>query len=463
MRYLPSSRLRSSLENLHGVFSRTSSIILATMLLISGCLGLVAAQSSTAFASTSSCVPAGSTGLTAKVVATVNETISAQTIDASGCDIGIYIGQGVTGVSINGDTVAGANDHGIFVQDSSGITISDTTVQGNGVARTPGIGDDKALMLVGTSNSTITGNTVTGNIADGGIGVYDDGPVDLGAPNPGTLSPTQNITISNNTVSGNFGGCGIVVSSGSANVPAAGASNISVTNNIISGSPGQFGQHGPVVGGIIIAGRKMNAITVENNIITGSAQPGIVVHSNAPGDLVNAVTITGNTLAGNDWLAINGPSVPAAIVLAATQIPPPNSPQITNTTISGNKISGGFYGIWIAGATENDISGNSYSLVPGGTQIYNVPPPGSGYWLVGSDGGVFASGFAGFDGSMGGTPINAPVVGGAESPDQGGYWLVGSDGGVFTFGDAAFFGSMAGKSLNGKIVGGFTVNITSGA
>jgi hypothetical protein len=38
---------------------------------------------------------------------------------------------------------------------------------------------------------------------------------------------------------------------------------------------------------------------------------------------------------------------------------------------------------------------------------------GGGYWLIASDGGVFNYGDAGFFGSMGGTPLVEPVVGGA--------------------------------------------------
>ncbi len=415
--------------------------------------GLTMLVATPSFASPASCTSAGSTGLTTALVASANETISNQTINAAGCDVGIYIGPGVTGVTISGDTITGANDHGIFAQDTSNITVSGTTVQGNGVNRTPGIGDDKALMFVGTSNSVITGNTVMGNLADGGIGVYDDGPIDLGAPNPGTLSPANNVTISNNSVSDNYGGCAIVVSSGSANVPAAGVTNVTVSDNILSGAPGRFGPYGPVVGGIIVAGRKVSGITVQGNTITGQAQPAIVVHSNAPGDSVDGVTITGNTMSGNDWLAINGAPVPTAIVLGATQIPPPASPTITGTTIENNVITGDFYGIWIAGATGSTINGNSYSLSPAGSAVYNVPPPGRGYWMAGSDGGVFSFGDAGYFGSMAGKTLNGPVVGLASSPDQGGYWMAGSDGGVFSFGDAGYFGSMAGKTLNKPIVG----------
>ena len=36
---------------------------------------------------------------------------------------------------------------------------------------------------------------------------------------------------------------------------------------------------------------------------------------------------------------------------------------------------------------------------------------------------------------------------------QGGYWLVASDGGIFAFGDAAFYGSTGSLKLNKPIVG----------
>jgi hypothetical protein len=65
---------------------------------------------------------------------------------------------------------------------------------------------------------------------------------------------------------------------------------------------------------------------------------------------------------------------------------------------------------------------------------------GQGYWFVASDGGIFAFGDAGFHGSMGGSPLAAPIVGMATDNATGGYWLVGSDGGIFSF-DAPFYGS----------------------
>jgi hypothetical protein len=80
-------------------------------------------------------------------------------------------------------------------------------------------------------------------------------------------------------------------------------------------------------------------------------------------------------------------------------------------------------------------------------------PSGHGYWLVARDGGIFAFGDAGFFGSMGATPLNQPVVGIGSTPSGNGYWLAASDGGIFAFGDAGFFGSMGGTPLNQPVVG----------
>ncbi len=87
-----------------------------------------------------------------------------------------------------------------------------------------------------------------------------------------------------------------------------------------------------------------------------------------------------------------------------------------------------------------------------------------GYWLVGSDGGIFSFGDAYFYGSTGALTLQRPVVGITPTSDLEGYWLVASDGGVFTFGDAGFYGSIPGlgfspagsgaaKKLNAPIVG----------
>ena len=123
----------------------------------------------------------------------------------------------------------------------------------------------------------------------------------------------------------------------------------------------------------------------------------------------------------------------------------------------------GDLGYWLAQAGGGiGVEGNATDK---GMPYGNSPPEtvgvaaaaSGGYWVATSDGGVWAFG-APFFGSMGATPLNAPVVGIASTPDHGGYWLVASDGGVFAFGDAEVLrlgpgGSPAGQSLNQPVVG----------
>ncbi len=78
---------------------------------------------------------------------------------------------------------------------------------------------------------------------------------------------------------------------------------------------------------------------------------------------------------------------------------------------------------------------------------------GDGYWMVASDGGIFSFGDASFFGSTGAIKLNKPIVGMASTPSGQGYWLVASDGGIFTFGDASFFGSTGAMKLNQPING----------
>ena len=80
-------------------------------------------------------------------------------------------------------------------------------------------------------------------------------------------------------------------------------------------------------------------------------------------------------------------------------------------------------------------------------------PARNGYWLVASDGGIFAFGDARFFGSTGAIKLAQPIVGMAPSPSGNGYWLVASDGGIFAFGDARFAGSTGAIKLNRPIVG----------
>jgi hypothetical protein len=503
------------------------------------------------------CVPAGGTGLTAVTVAASGAMVTGP-IDATGCDLGVYIGPGTSGVTIQGAMISGANDHAVLADDATTLTISGNTINGNGINPTKGVAENKAIQLDGVTNSTVTRNTAGGNVADGAIGVADYGPVDPGAPKSAATAPvaSANVTVSNNTLTGNRGGCEMVIAGYNA---GGGASHITASGNHISdlSQIGKFGPHGPEIGQIVVAadapGVPMMANTITGNTIMGSGLPGVIVHANAPGDMIDGTTISNNVFQLNNWLNTAGPPQLTAIGLRAeAPVPPPATPSVTNTSITGNTISMEFYGIWSEGnVTGTTQSGNTISVVPGGTPVFNRPahgsggwvvgnsgtvyplgnspsygsaagaagvvgiaasndaggywvatsagavdkfgsaslprpgptsltdlhvtparpivgfaatpnPPaagpnststtGQGYWLVGSDGGVFNFGDANFYGSTGALRLAAPIVGIAPSPDGFGYWLVAADGGVFTYGDVAFHGSMGGKHLNQPIV-----------
>jgi hypothetical protein len=108
--------------------------------------------------------------------------------------------------------------------------------------------------------------------------------------------------------------------------------------------------------------------------------------------------------------------------------------------------------------------GANYLAASGSPQTFALGGAPRGYWLVGSDGGIFSFGTAAFHGSMGGMWLQRPVVGITPTITRGGYWLVASDGGIFSFGDSTFYGSIPGlglhpagsgqpNSLNAPIVG----------
>jgi hypothetical protein len=435
----PASRWRRSLRGSTGI------------LLVAGGITTSAAIGATAVASpagaATACTAAGSTGLTAAVVATSGQSIADQTIDATGCDLGIYVPPTATGVTIDHDTVENAADHGILAQDTSDITVEDTTVEHNGFDQTAGIDSDKAVMFVGVSNSTITGNTVEDN-GGGGITVADDGPTDPGAPNPGPSTPVaaRDDTISDNTASDNYGGCGILLEAWNA---GGGVTGTTISDNTIVNTPGTFGPEGPAVGQIVLAvdgpGSTLSNDQVTDNTVIGSAPAGIVLHANTPHAVISDIGISDNTLSANDWTGGDAAPTTTAIALIANPLPAPITPQVTGTTISGNDISNEYVAVWQQGATGTSVTGDTLQAVA--VPDYVEPAPGTGYQMVGSDGGVFDFGTANYEGSLPGDGLvtPAPVVGLADTRDDGGYWIADANGDVYSFGDATFHGSLASK------------------
>ncbi len=118
----------------------------------------------------------------------------------------------------------------------------------------------------------------------------------------------------------------------------------------------------------------------------------------------------------------------------------------------------GYYQVSSNGSVANFGDALNYgdaSDIPLNHPIVGIAQTGDdgGYWLVATDGGIFNYGDAGFFGSAGSLHLNKPIVGMAATSDGGGYWLVASDGGIFDYGDAPFYGSTGSLHLNEPVVG----------
>ena len=355
-------------------------VILSSVLVLS-VFGFPAASVPASYAA--GCSPAGNTGLNASVIAVSNQVYSGP-LSAVGCDIGIYVGPNVTGVSITNATITGANDHAVLAQDTTNVTISFSTITGNGVSphtcasgqHANCINEDKAVEFVGVSGSSVLNNNVSYNMADGGIGKADDGAVDAGAPAGGSVHFTSsNDVIANNVIEYNANGCGIVIAgynNGTATVNVVAKNNTVFGNSIPKNPP-----HGPpAIGQIVLAGDVPGSIltgtVITNNTIDGSLPPGIVVHANAPGDVISNTTISSNVVSNNGdeappspFYTVNSPVTPTGIALigesftnsSGTIVSIPNGPKINSTTITDNQVMNDANGVWVCNAGQTTISG----------------------------------------------------------------------------------------------------------
>ncbi len=177
----------------------------------------------------------------------------------------------------------------------------------------------------------------------------------------------------------------------------------------------------------------------------------------------NITTLTGDPLSGvacpsaGYCIGTGFSSSPSAVGLV---VPISNGVPGAIQSVSGTT---GLVGAGCASAASCVAVGNNdVNNVTTGAVVGLSKP--QGYWLVGSDGGIFSFGSAVFHGSTGSLVLQRPVVGIAPTNDEGGYWLTASDGGVFAFGDSQYLGSLPGlgyhpagsglpKSLNKPVVG----------
>lgn len=189
-----------------------------------------------------------------------------------------------------------------------------------------------------------------------------------------------------------------------------------------------------------------------SNMASASA----VLTSPAPSsDETTAVAISSDGLTALVGVASGNSSAGSASVYEVAAAGNWSGSLTPNATLSDAATPDGAFGAAASLSTDGTtaiIGDPGLNTAMGAAYVFNDSPPPPpppppppvthGYWLVGSDGGIFSFGSAQFYGSMGGVPLQRPIVGIVPTPDRGGYWLDASDGGVFSFGDTQFYGSI---------------------
>jgi parallel beta-helix repeat protein len=421
-------------------------------------------------AGSSNVVPAGAAfnGMTVEANSGAGGTAANTIINVAGAINGLVVN--ANNVTVNNLTFENAGAAGILVSPPSAATqpaaVSGELIENNvvtnsdqcvltpsatGCAAAIGAGDyGESIWLMSVINSIAQNNTLSGGLG-GGMLVSDE------------LGPNHGNTIQGNNVSNNSAfGCGITLAAhnmaavfssgpnaGQPNPAAGGVYSNTVQNNIANGNGGT---------GIGLFNVAYNNI-IQGNSATGNSEPGIELDSTFFGADLNGNSIIGNTVGANSILDGPGGNSPGQHTVHATQTIGialiAKAGPLTGAVVQNNTITGNYYGIWMsAAASSATVSGNTIAFASGGKAIFISPAPGSGYWQLGSDGGVFSFGKAPFEGSAGGIKLSQPVVAMAATPDAGGYWLVGTDGGIFNYGDANYYGSLPGLGIHvSNIVG----------
>ncbi|MCL4343641.1 MAG: right-handed parallel beta-helix repeat-containing protein [Thaumarchaeota archaeon] len=269
-------------------------------------------------------------------------------INAMGQVFGILVqGHSASGTIISGLTIENAGSHGVFIVDSSNVIIEYNVLTHDGLNSTLTniIPEDKAIELVGTSNSTVVDNIVINDLG-GGIGVSDNGPINPGYIGSGMPSVAYDNVISGNSIINTIGGCGIVISSYNAGEGVIG--NIVTNNKLVN----DFSS-------IIVAADTPNTAAINNtvsyNTVLNTGEAGVVVHSNSPGDVVVNNAIIGNTISA-DGDPFSVPNIPIYTgILIGGEGPVP----VINTTISSNMIDKETYGVAVINGIGTRVLSNN--------------------------------------------------------------------------------------------------------
>lgn len=303
-------------------------------------------------------------------------------VDASGHNRGVMIqGAKAAGSMVRGLVVENADYEGILALSTTRVTIADDVVRHNDRAyftrpfsgeceahsKHPGVvlgdlragGCGEAIHLAATSYSRVADNVVTGNT--GGIYLTDE------------FGPAAHNLITGNHVLDNIYDCGITLASHSTRAVAAngqpqpragGVYDNTITYNVTDGNGVQVPGSGILVAAAFKGGAAYGN-RILHNIVNGNGLPGVTLHSHDPRQDLNGNVIVDNVIGrnalggkkggpGDDDAGIHRT---AGIVVWSGFIP------IIGLQVSGNRISGDYFGIWTQRAPRLSRAANTYSSV----------------------------------------------------------------------------------------------------
>ena len=269
-----------------------------------------------------------------------------------------------------------------------------------------------------------------------------------------TVQPTQYSGASATWIGidGGPASSGSIIQTGTVQLTSAGATSYAAWYELFPAAPVTVGGVSP--------GDTMSAVIHQ---VAGSSWT-ITIADLTAGDSTGAIPVTYTGPADSaEWIE----ELPTAVGTAQPTLANFGTANFTEMQTSpANPFAASLTPIDMVDESGNVIAtaGPTTSSGPNSSFTDSYVPSARGYWLVGSDGGIFSFGQAQFYGSTGSLQLQRPVVGIVPTADHGGYWLDASDGGVFSYGDTQFYGSIPGlglhpagsglpNSLNAPIVG----------
>ncbi len=314
-------------------------------------------------------------------------------IDATGLPHAIYI-TGVTGpLVVKQVTAANALREGILIENSTNVTVKQSTVMNNDTAlvfTTPACDPGAApccpgafpfeqedcgegLHLLGTSYSLISDNLVQGN--QGGILLTDE------------TGATSHNLITGNVAKNNATDCGITLPShppclaGSNDVagciggPQIGTPSPGVFANSVIGNT-SIGNGGAGAGIFTpTPGTAAYGNLIANNVLRNNGLPGVALHSHAPGQNLNNNAITGNLISGNGPDDGSTQSTGIALFSDDTATASP----LSELSVYGNTIRDEEVDIFVGTAANNisvffnNLGGTGLGILNVGAGIVNAP------------------------------------------------------------------------------------------